>query len=655
MRMSGIQIGSFAAALVVVLACGSAWGQSSTPVPEGSPALELPPSNRPAITHGDAAVFVDISADAGVAVTHRAVEGVMRLGIGTGAAWFDFDRDGDLDLYVTQGQGANHLFRNDDGVFTDVATEMGADDSGHSGSAVAVADYDNDGWLDIYLANADGDVLLRNDGGRRFVDVSEAVGIAGITNERATGAAWGDYDGDGYLDLYVVSHVNLLGLTYSSRDRLFHNEGGEAFTDVSHLLSSDLLNAYGFAATWTDFDGDGDVDLLVVNDCPFGYASRYRPTVLYRNDGGGHPHEWTFSEVSAEVGASHCRHGMGLAAGDYNRDGTIDYFYTNIGKRTTLLKNESGVFEDVAEEAGVLVGYNPREPGGPFDGTYSWGAGFIDYDLDGWLDLYVTAGTLLLTTSPDIDPQPNVLFRNRGDGTFEEIADAGGAQSTGRSRTTAVGDFDGDGDPDLLLVDAGQRVYLFRNDGANGRYLIVDLVGTVSNRDGIGAKVSVMTPDGSRQHVEIRSGSSLGGTDDLAAYFGLGSQTHVDELRVEWPSGSVLTMHDVAADQRITVTEAAETAHEETRAAADEDIDMSIYPNPARPPVSIHLAGPHTGSWHIEVHDASGRILRRLTASGDTATWDGRSDSGGAAPSGVYFIRARVGSRFVTRPIVLAH
>lgn len=588
--------------------------------------------------------FVDVSVEAGVAVEHRAVQDVAEMAVGTGLAWFDYDRDGDLDLYVTQGEGPNNLFENDGtGSFTDVAALLGADDADHAGAGVAVADYDNDGWPDIYLANADADVLLKNDGGLRFEDVSEQVGLADLTKERATHAAWGDYDADGYLDVYVVSHMNLRGLTYSSRDRLFHNDAGTGFTETTNLLSADLVNAYGFAATWTDYDRDGDADLLVVNDCLFGYESRYRPTVLYRNDGGS-----AFTEVSAEVGASHCRHGMGIATGDYNRDGWIDHFYTNIGKRTTLLTNMEGAFQDTADSAGVFVGYNPREPGGPIKGTYSWGSTFFDYDLDGLLDLYVAAGTLELTTDPADDPQPNVLFRNRGDGTFETVPDAGGASSIGRSRTTAVGDFDTDGDPDLALVDAGQRVYLFRNDAAAGGYLIVDLVGAESNRDGIGAVVRITLPDGSRQHVEIRIGSSLGATDDRAAYFGLGAFDRVDEMRVEWPSGAVRTLSDVSAGQRITVAETVDASIDPP--PADVAPVFMVFPNPAADEVTLQLSG---GSGVAEIVDVMGRRIRRISVRDGAARWDGTSEEGDRVGSGLYFIRLQRGPHTFSRSVVL--
>lgn len=607
---------------------------------------------------GDAPRFTDVSEAAGVVVAHAAVVDVMRMGVGTGAAWLDYDADGDLDLYVTQGEGPNALFRNGgDGTFTEVAGALGAADADHAGAGVAVADYDNDGWPDLYLANSDADVLLKNDGGTGFVDVTAVAGFPLDERARGTSAAWGDYDGDGFLDLYVTNHMDLRGLSFDSQDRLYHNDGDGTFTDVSVMLDAEAISGYGFIGGWTDYDNDGDVDLLLVNDCPFGEEGRYQPTRLFRNDGGTDPLAWVFTEVSETAGVDHCRHGMGFAAGDYDRNGWIDYFYTNIGKRTTLLTNDRGTFADRAEAAGVFVGFDPSDPGAPFQGTFSWGATFFDYDRDGWLDLYVAAGALPLGAGTQ-NPQPNALFHNTGDGTFTDVSAESSIALPDPSRTSIVGDYDGDGDLDLFVVNVGEEGRLFRNERDDDRhYLIVDLEGTASNRDGIGARVTVTTPDGAVQHVETRSGSSLGGTDAPAAFFGLDDQTTAASLRIRWPSGTVQTLTEVAADQRLKVVEPETPTAAETELLPAATGLTALYPNPSRDGARITYRLAAASDVTLCLYDLLGRIVRRLEEGYrpqglHRIVWDGTDERGRRAAPGVYVVRLTAGGTTWSRPLL---
>jgi len=303
-------------------------------------------------------LFTDVTLLSLGNVTHS-VGNLPGVRINTGAAWFDYDRDGDLDLYMTNRAGANHLWRNDGGgVFVDVAADLGVADASHDGSGVAVADFDNDGDLDMYLANGDDDVFFKNllteTGTATFIDVT-ATAFPGITTpQRGATPSWGDYDKDGYLDLYVANHKEIQPGT-GVQDRLFHNNGDGTFTDVSYLLGLENLNGYGFIAAWTDYDKDGDLDIFLINDCPYGPLG----TKLFRNDGGSDPLTWTFTEVSESVGVADCRNGMGIAVGDYDRDSWLDYFYTNITS-PLLLHNGGGTFTDVTAAAGL--DYTAREP-----------------------------------------------------------------------------------------------------------------------------------------------------------------------------------------------------------------------------------------------------------------------------------------------------
>ncbi|MBT8401772.1 MAG: VCBS repeat-containing protein, partial [Rhodothermia bacterium] len=577
-------------------------------------------------------------------IEHRAAFDAMRMGVGSGAAWLDYDRDGDLDLYVTQGVGSNALFRNDGSLFTETARSHGAADSTHAGSGVAVGDYDNDGWPDLFLANSDRDVLLRNLEGEGFEDVTDAAGFPATERARGTSAAWADYDGDGFLDLYVTNHMDMRGLSYSSQDRLYHNNQDGTFTDVSDLLGSERLGGYGFIGAWTDFDNDGDVDILLVNDCPFGREGRYQPNHLFRNDGGINPEQWVFTEVADTMGATYCRHGMGLAVGDYNRDGWIDYFFTNIGKKTTLLTNRPGLLQDRAADAGVYVGLDPGEPGAPIRGTFTWGANFFDYDRDGWQDLFVSAGTLLLDTESSNDPQPDALFRNERNGMFTDVSIGSGLASVHRSRTSVYGDYDGDGDLDLFVVSVGEHVRLYRNDSApSNHYLVVELEGTVSNRDGIGSRVVATLSDGTKQHVELRSGSSLGGGDERTGFFGLGSFDIVASLEVRWPSGMVSTLHNVSADQRVRVVEPRGVVGLEQREQPGTAV-LDVYPNPSRGSVIITYRLDRPSYVQLTVSDLLGRDVavldEGLKSEGlQTVTWAKRDPFGDVLSSGLYLIR----------------
>ena len=496
-------------------------------------------------------VFTEVAAGAGVARVHTGGEyfDIGSIGLGAGAVWFDFDGDGDLDLYMPQRVGANHLFRNDGGVFTDVAASVGADDAAHDGAGAAAADYDNDGDLDLFLANSDADVLLENTGGA-FVDVTAtAFPDAAFLDARGSSASWGDYDANGFLDLFVANHLHLSGFNGDRQDRLFHNNGDGTFTDVSALLDTNELIGFGFIGGWTDFDDDGDLDLFLINDCPFGGVAT-RPTKFFRNDGGLDGANWLFTEVSAEVGADHCHNGMGLATGDYNGDGRLDYFYTNIGQ-PLLLENQGGVFSDQTLAAGIDA---ETVPGGNLT-LVTWGTNFFDADLDGWEDLFFTAG-VISSLEEGYLPQPDRFYLNDGDGTFTDLSDAAGLADTLTGRAPVYADYDQDGDPDLFVVNYGQITRLWRNDYDGGNHwLIVELEGVASNRDGIGARLTLRTPDGREQVRETRSGSSLGGGDDLAAYFGLGANMVADELEIRWPSGIVQTLAGVNADQRLHVVE----------------------------------------------------------------------------------------------------
>jgi hypothetical protein len=495
----------------------------------------------------NAQAFTDESIIAGLDFSHDGTGTEILLNyFSTGAAWFDYNNDGNLDLYVTMRQEANKLFKNNgDGTFTDVAGTLGVLDASHDGAGVVIADFNNDGWQDIFLANSNEDVLFKNNNGTSFTDITISAGFDTNDDSRGTSASWGDYDDDGYLDLYVAHHKPIVDANNSDlQDKLYHNNGNETFTDVSDLLlDSGNLSGAGFIGGWTDYDRDGDLDIFLVNDCLMDIPVK---TKVFRNDGDTHPNlSWKFTEVSVAIGVDDCSNGMGIAVGDYNRDGWMDVFYTDDGE-VNLYKNTNGVFESQTSTAGV---------GGQAIAFFSWGTCFFDYDLDGWQDLFVTSGSLKQASSTS--PEPNMLFRNNGNGiNFDDVSDAMGMNDDARSRTAVFGDYDNDGDPDMFIVNYAEQVILKRNNIDNGNhYLKVHLVGTVSNFDGIGSYLKLETPDGMTQYFETRSGSSLGGGDAIDAYFGLGSNTSILSIEVTWPSGIVQTLENLSADQYLTIQE----------------------------------------------------------------------------------------------------
>lgn len=592
-------------------------------------------------------LFTNTTVEAGVSFKHNADRLVdIENAFGTGAAWFDFDRDGDLDLYLTQRNGANKLFRNNGGAaFSDIAEALGVRAAGYDCAGVAVADFNNDGWLDMYVTTAREDILYKNVNGEKFVNIYRSAGFDPQWMGRGTSASWGDYDNDGFLDLYVAQHIDTRSPHFENGDRLFHNSGDETFRDVSHLLGEDNLSGFGFIAGWSDFDNDNDLDIYLINDCPFSP----KPHRLFRNDGGSDPLGWQFTEVSNLIGGDVCQNGMGIAIGDYNRDGWQDYFFTNIG-RAMLCENREGLFEDVTARANVDYAKVPLT-----DKTaITWGCNFVDYDLDGWLDLFVAAGPLRHTDLNNT--QPNLLFRNDKNGeTFTDVSATSGVDNPLPGRTSIFGDYDGDGDPDLYLVNYGNDSFLFRNENASGNhFLIVELQGTRSNRDGIGAKLRLTMPDGAAQYQETHSGSSLGGGDDLAAYFGLGKDLAAKSLQIRWPSGILQTLNDIDANQRLKVVEPSVPD-----GLPQDVVLLESYPNPFNPVTTIRWGLPKAGMLSLKVYNTIGQAVKTLAAgtydSGYYAvTWDGTDENRLKLASGMYIVQLTAGALVESRKIILA-
>ncbi|HWX53526.1 MAG TPA: CRTAC1 family protein [Verrucomicrobiae bacterium] len=520
--------------------------------------------------------FTDVTQSSGIHfVHHNGAFGAKYLPetLGPGCAFIDYDNDGYPDILFVDGQDwpGHHqaastlkLYHNNhNGTFTDVTAAAGLSVSMY-GMGVAIGDYDNDGFDDIFVTALGQSRLFHNNGNGTFTDVTASAGLAGIT-EFSTSAAWVDYDRDGKLDLLVANYVQwtpegdlrcTLDGTHKSyctpesykgsSARLWHNLGNGKFEDVTRKAGLYDPTSKGLGVAVLDYNNDGWPDLLIANDT--------QPNKLYLNNRDG-----TFIEkaISAGIGFSEdgvARAGMGVDAADYDRSGRPSVIVSNFSNQMMSLYHNEG--------NGLFVDEAPRSSVGRASLlTLGFACFFFDYDLDGWPDIFVADGHL----DSDIERiqkrityrQPPHLFRNLGNGKLEEVTgSAGAAFSAPRvARGAAYADIDNDGDLDLLITTNAGPALLFRNDGGNRNHALrVKLRGTSSNRDGIGAVVRIEYA-GEKQWQMLRSGSSYLSQSELVLTFGLGEKTKVASVQIEWPSGKTDQLTDVAADQTITVEE----------------------------------------------------------------------------------------------------
>ena len=583
-------------AAVLVMA-GAGGGAAAEPEQPGDKATASPNSS-PAPRKGDApsraAAFVDVTDAAGLRHQHCKPKLDTKLdcimpwmaSVGAAAAAADYDADGDIDLYVTNSEMGkpNRLFRNrGDGTFEDVAAAAGVADANaeHGASMDACwGDYDNDGHLDLYVVKWGWNVLYHANGDGTFANVTEAAGVGDQGNGNA--GIWLDYNDDGWLDLYVGNYFRNVDLWHlkdsrqmhesfeTARDAganvLYRNNGDGTFTDVGHELGVDDTG-------WTldvgaaDYDNDGDQDLVNAND--FGQDRVFRVNA-----------DATFSNVTDHAIGWDTHKGMNVEFGDYNNDGWLDLYITNIWTKeyvkegNQLYRNMGdGTFSDISFEANV------------YDAGWCWAGRFWDYDNDGDLDIMVANGyisgnpddeyfTKLATsvTKPGFDPidaqnwpvmgdstfsgyEPSRVWRNEGNEVFKEVAPQLGLADTGDGRGLAIADYDNDGDLDVYIANQGQPSVYYRNEVGNRRnWLQVRLTGTNCNRNAIGARVTV-TCGGQSQIREVNGGNGDHSQCPYRMHFGLGHYRQVDQLEIRWPTGYVERFENLPANQRLSYTE----------------------------------------------------------------------------------------------------
>jgi enediyne biosynthesis protein E4 len=560
------------------------WLRSSVAAAQKADQKEFPSSSLdPGVS------FVDVARESGLNVkTIFGGEHKNRYLLettGCGIAFYDYDHDGWLDIFIVNGwrldgfpggsEPASHLFRNNrDGTFTDVTAKAGLAHSGW-GQGVCIGDYDNDGWDDLFVTYFGKNVLYHNNGDGTFTDVSQKAGVSGNGKRWNTGCAFVDYDRDGRLDLFVANYIDMDLSTapipesgpclykgvmvacgppglQGGKNILYHNNGDGSFTDVSEAAGIFRTSiTYGLGVLVADFDNDGWPDIYVANDSA--------ASALYHNKKNG-----TFEDIAIESGCALSpdgkpQAGMGVSAADYDLDGNLDLLKTNFAGDTPSLYHNlgNGGFEDITFAAGL----------GAHTQFLGWGCGFFDFDNDGWPDILICNGHVY----PEVEQlkseagyaQRKLLYRNSRNGRFADVSlQAGsGISDPIPARGCAFGDFDNDGNIDVVINTVNNYPQLLHcSSKLCNNWIKVRVIGTKSNRSGIGARLTCVThPPGEtkphRQIDEVRSGGSYISQNDLRIHFGLGKADKVDLLEIRWPSGHIDTLKDLKANRLIFVKE----------------------------------------------------------------------------------------------------
>lgn len=499
--------------------------------------------------------------------------GINNVGFNRGVAVIDYNNDGWEDLYFTRIAKSNILYRNNgDGTFSNVSEAAGIDVELDSGASVW-GDLDNDGWADLILGNRDvPSQIFRNNGDGTFTDITEETGI--INTGKVQHVLLADVNNDSWLDIYWAN----LG----SENALYLNQGDGTFLDVT-IPSGTSDTQLNMGAVFFDYDNDGDQDLYLSHDAD-------QANILYQNDGKGQ-----FTDVSVEAGVNYEGQGMGVDAADFNNDGYLDLYITNLYENTLYLNNQDGTFSDLSSAAKVD------------DLGMGWGTTWMDYDNDGWVDLYVSNETYFPVFGEFYD---NVMYRNLGDLTFAASGSNSPLNSSLGGYGTATLDVNKDGKLDIVIANSGATDgnQLLLNQASNGHHWIsLELEGTASNRDAVGATVCLFAAE--KQHCDqIMAGTGYASQNSLRLHFGLGEHTEIDSLIVKWPSGQREVFTELPADDYYHIIEASSITNTAEDAGMSA-ISAKIFPNPVQETLTFTTYLQHNaGSTSFSIWDSQGRL-----------------------------------------------
>ena len=606
--------------------------------------------------------FSDVTESAGISHSFKILEGTF----GGGAAVLDYNQDGWEDIFLIGGADTDMLYRNNgDGTFTDVSATAGLGVlSPFVTQGAIAADVNKDSYTDLFLttiAKLDRDefkkaanILLLGSKEGVFSDQSAQYGLDRIETF-STGATFGDFNRDGYPDLYVGNYFTAYSGNLDkfsgpqldevggpANDLLYLNQGGEKFVEVSTQVGM-THHGFSFGGVWSDYDNDNDLDLLIVND--FGF--RTTPNLLYRNE---YP-RLAFTDVSEETGFDFGINAMGISVGDCNMDGWMDYFITNMQASLLLLNQGGNKFLESSEALGTWYPHLQTEEGYRVT-PVSWGANFFDVDSDMDLDLYVTNGAL----NPSVPPNPNLFFENTN-GQFQESAAVSQINDPSVGRGSVHFDYDNDGDLDLLIIN--QAAYegeetsfdwkgtrLYRNESSGQNWLNVQLQGQRSATSGMGSRLELYVDDKMLIR-EIDGGSSHESHNTTITHFGLADYLVVDSLIIKWSAGTTQMLHNIPANQKLVVQESSNSGP-----APPNKASIAISPNPVSSTSVIQFELEKVTAWSMDLYNALGAKVSQLSE-GTSRTGLHIFDQSEGFTSGIYFVTLTTATGIISEKVLL--
>jgi hypothetical protein len=570
--------------------------------------------------------FTNVANQVGVQAAYYVHNYVPGGGVATG----DLNNDGLPDVIVatadqTLGSGKIKVYRNDNGTFTDVTASSGINFSSTSGlKAIIIGDYNNDGWRDVYITNwYTGSRLYKNNGNGIFTDVTSISGITEPADYQPTASSWIDYNKDGFLDLYICNYGNIESHG-EEPNFLFKNNGNGTFTDVTLSAGvGDSLTRKPLAIVCFDYNNDGWQDILISND------KLQRPT-LYKNNGDG-----TFTDVTMSCGIMCFADGMGLSVADIDHSGNMSVSLSNGVHGNFLFKNNgNGTFTDISASAGIQMNKN------------CWGSSFFDYDNDGWADLYVTA-------SLGVDLCDG-FFKNNRNYTFTNLISSTGLRDSAQSHCTSVSDFNNDGYPDLIVTEVDSNTHVYRNSGFTNNWIKLKCTGTISNRDAIGSSITIYYGANHEKKV-ITGGNSYLSCEDVTLIFGIGTANNADSLTIKWTNGMVETAYNIAPNNTYHAVEGSGLFGIENISS---QIPNSIslyqnYPNPFNPSTKIKFDILKEEFVKLIIYDIMGREIETLVKQKLKPGIYSVDFNANKLSTGVYFYQLHSGSFTETKKMIL--